>query len=114
MYPSKEGISIFFQDITDRKRTENEIERRQHFIEQILDVQMPGANGIQVLHQIKRYTPAPVAIILTNHTYIHLKHQCLEGGADYFFDKSTEVDALLARLRALAKNDSTPTGQPVA
>lgn len=41
IYPSKEGISIFFQDITERKRVEKEIKTERDFSNSLLDG-LPG------------------------------------------------------------------------
>lgn len=41
IYPSEEGLSIFFSDITDRKRGEQELRQRTHFVEGILKAE-PG------------------------------------------------------------------------
>jgi DNA-binding NarL/FixJ family response regulator len=56
----------------------------------VLDIQMPGGNGIDVLEQIKKDSPAPMVIMLTNFPYPQYRKKCMEIGADFFFDKSTE------------------------
>ena len=69
----------------------------------ILDIQMPGVDGIQVLKQIKQHQPDTTVIMLTNYPYLVVKIKCLSAGADHFFDKSTEVDALYKVIQKLAK-----------
>jgi DNA-binding NarL/FixJ family response regulator len=56
----------------------------------ILDIRMPGGNGMDVLQEIKTKEKPPLVIILTNYPYPQYRKKCLELGADYFFDKSTE------------------------
>ena len=56
----------------------------------ILDIRMPGGNGIDVLRQLKEENPAPKVIMLTNFAYAQYRKKCEEAGADYFLDKSTE------------------------
>ena len=70
----------------------------------ILDVQMPGVDGIQVLKEIKQHQPDTTVVMLTNYPYLVVKIKCLNAGADHFFDKSTEVDALYEVIQELARN----------
>jgi DNA-binding NarL/FixJ family response regulator len=60
----------------------------------ILDINMPGGSGIEVLHEIKQQTPAPTVIMLTNYSQPQYRRRCLDAGADYFFDKSTEFEMI--------------------
>ena len=60
----------------------------------ILDVRMPGGNGIEALKMIKATGAAPVVIMLTAFPYPQYRKKCLEAGADYFFDKATEFDRI--------------------
>jgi len=61
----------------------------------ILDIRMPGGNGISVLEKIKRTDACPVVIMLTNYPYPQHKKKCTDLGADYFFDKSTEFESII-------------------
>jgi DNA-binding NarL/FixJ family response regulator len=67
----------------------------------LLDLKMPGGNGIDVLISLKKYKPAPVIIILTNYPYPQYRKKCTEAGADYFFDKSTDFEKVLIVLKKL-------------
>ena len=60
----------------------------------ILDVRMPGKNGIDVLRRLKKMQPAPKVIMLTNYAYQQYRKKCEQAGADFFFDKSTEFDQI--------------------
>ncbi len=69
----------------------------------ILDIRMPEGSGISVLEAIKRQGECPVVIMLTNYPYPQYRRRCLEAGADYFFDKSSEfqkVTDVLVRMVA--------------
>ena len=67
----------------------------------ILDIQMPGGSGIDVLETIKKNKPSPIVIMFTNYPYPQYRKKCLAAGADYFFDKSLEFDALTDTLKNL-------------
>ncbi len=60
----------------------------------ILDIRMPGGSGIDVLQNIKRDEAAPMVIILTNYPYPGYRQKCMNAGADFFLDKSTEFDQI--------------------
>ncbi len=79
----------------------------------ILDIRMPGGNGIEVLREVKKMAPAPQVIMLTNFAYAQYRKKCKEAGADFFFDKSTEFEKLPQALEQVRQGlwsdpDQTP------
>jgi DNA-binding NarL/FixJ family response regulator len=60
----------------------------------LLDIRLTGGSGIDVLQTILRDEPVPVVIILTNYPYSAYRQKCLQAGADFFLDKSTEFDQI--------------------
>ncbi|GIK41813.1 MAG: two-component system response regulator [Chloroflexota bacterium] len=60
----------------------------------ILDMRLPDGSGIDVLQNIKQDEAAPMVIILTNYPYPGYRQKCLQAGADFFLDKSTEFDQI--------------------
>lgn len=70
----------------------------------ILDIRMRGANGIEVLKQVKSEQLAPYVIMLTNFPYPQYKKKCFEEGADYFLDKSTEFDEINIIISSLVRD----------
>lgn len=73
----------------------------------ILDIRMPGGSGIDVLRTIKQDKGAPMVIILTNYPYPGYRQKCLDAGADFFLDKSTEFDQI-PKLFERFKQDAEP------
>ncbi|MCI0696427.1 response regulator transcription factor [candidate division KSB1 bacterium] len=69
----------------------------------ILDIQMPDECGIAVLAYIKKESPQTTVIMLTNYPLPPFRKRCLEAGADYFFDKSTEFEKVIEVLRLKAR-----------
>ncbi len=69
----------------------------------ILDIQMPDESGIDVLAHIKKESPQTTVIMLTNYPLPPFRKRCLEAGADYFFDKSTEFESVIEVLRLTQK-----------
>jgi DNA-binding NarL/FixJ family response regulator len=72
----------------------------------ILDIGLPGRNGIEVLADVKREKLAPIVIILTNYPYPQYQERCAEVGADYFFDKSIEFDRVSQTFKQLIHGSS--------
>jgi len=60
----------------------------------LLDIRMPGGSGIDVLENIKQNGSALMVIVLTNYPYPGYRQKCLQAGADFFLDKSTEFDQI--------------------
>lgn len=72
----------------------------------LMDVGLPGTNGIELTKQIKeKYSNLPIAIF-TNHDYPEYKKKAFENGADFYLSKkdSTEKDIV-----HLIQNKKTPT-----
>jgi DNA-binding NarL/FixJ family response regulator len=65
----------------------------------ILDIRMPGKNGIDTLQEIKKQNATPLIIMFTNYPYAQYRKKCLKAGADYFLDKSSEFDKLIDVLK---------------
>lgn len=70
----------------------------------ILDISMPGKSGIEALQAITQDTPAPLVMMLTNYPYSQYRKKCLEAGADFFYDKSTEFCKVSETFRRLIQN----------
>jgi DNA-binding NarL/FixJ family response regulator len=68
----------------------------------VLDLQLPDGLGTALLETLRLLTPAVRIAVLTNEANAFNKRRCLQLGADWFFDKSTEFEALLQVVQALA------------
>jgi len=73
----------------------------------ILDIRMPGGSGIDVLKRIKKEKPNLLVIMLTNYPYPQYRKKCMDAGADFFFDKSTEFEKVIEVFRNLAMDSQT-------
>ena len=72
----------------------------------VLDIRMPGGNGIEVLKNIKKNSYSPTIIIFTNYPYPQYRKKCMEAGADYFFDKSTEFNKIMEVIEKLIQESN--------
>src|SRR5262249_16833121 len=71
----------------------------------ILDVMMPGLDGFEILHQLRRRSAIPV-IMLTARTAQADRVAGLEAGADDYLPKPFGPEELLARIRAVLRRTS--------
>jgi CheY-like chemotaxis protein len=60
----------------------------------VLDLHMPGRNGLEALVEIKRLPRPPVVIVWTAHPTEHSRRRCIRHGADLFLDKSADFPVL--------------------
>ena len=67
----------------------------------IMDIHMRGGPGAYILQAIKRARPATVVIVLTLFSSDDIRAATLGLGADFFFDKSTELEQVPVVLRNL-------------
>jgi signal transduction histidine kinase len=65
----------------------------------VLDVKMPGMNGIEVLHHIKRDYPPTEVILLTGHTATRDGIDGIKSGAFDYLSKPIEFEHLLGKIR---------------
>ena len=75
----------------------------------ILDVRMPSGSGIDLIEEIKRAQQAAKIIMLTNYPSPENREQSFTRGADYFFDKSGEIEEVIRVLQDLGRERA---GQP--
>ncbi|MBK7560279.1 MAG: response regulator transcription factor [Chitinophagaceae bacterium] len=56
----------------------------------LLDINIPGKNGIEVLKFIRQNNMKCEVVMITNHTDGYYRQQCRELGANHFLDKSND------------------------
>jgi len=87
-----------------------ELARLHHPDVVILDLGLPGIDGIDVAHRLRGWSAVPI-IVLSARGAEAVKVAALDAGADDYVTKPFGMDELLARIRAaLRRIDST--GQP--
>ncbi|SDI45119.1 response regulator transcription factor [Propionivibrio dicarboxylicus] len=67
----------------------------------VLDLRLRGGSGLSVLDYVKARLPDVIIIVLTNYGDAEYRARCLDLGADYFFDKSRDIDTFLGVLGEL-------------
>jgi DNA-binding NarL/FixJ family response regulator len=84
-----EGVTVVGQADTPAEALEGILRTRPDSV--VLDIQLIGGSGLDVLRKAHPQVPATVFIVLTNHPDLQYRRICMEAGAAYFFDKSSEI-----------------------
>ena len=69
----------------------------------ILDINLPGCSGLDVLRDMRRRDDARPVILLTARSSTEDRVLGLDAGADDYLVKPFEMDELAARIRALSR-----------
>ena len=101
-----EGVSIVGEARTAEEAIEGIRRLRPRVV--ILDIQMPGGSGLEVLKAVKGEADAPIVLMLTNHPYPQYRTKCFALGADYFLDKTRDFDKLTGIFSCLFKRFDAP------
>ena len=67
----------------------------------LMDLTMPGMNGIEAMHAIKRRNPEIRMVVLTIHRTDEYIHESLRAGADGYILKDGTHDELLLAIRSV-------------
>jgi two-component system, NarL family, nitrate/nitrite response regulator NarL len=76
----------------------------------LLDLRMPGRDGLEVLARLRHHEPPVAVVVLTSYTETSLVHSAMDAGAAAYVAKDSDreqilgvlVDAALGRRRVLA------------
>jgi DNA-binding NtrC family response regulator len=72
----------------------------------VLDVKMPGMDGIETLRGIKKIKPLVEVIMLTGHANMEVAIEGMEAGAFDYLMKPMDIDELLYKLQDAFKKKS--------
>ncbi|NCN70902.1 MAG: response regulator transcription factor [Betaproteobacteria bacterium] len=69
----------------------------------VLDITLPGMDGLSLLEHLRASGSTLPVLMLTARDTTRDKVQCFDSGADDFLVKTTDMEELIARLRALIR-----------
>jgi two-component system, NarL family, invasion response regulator UvrY len=70
----------------------------EHWDVVVLDITMPGQNGLEVLKQLKRTHPHLPVLMLSMHSGYHYVMGSLKAGASGYLNKETAPEELVAAI----------------
>jgi len=68
----------------------------------LIDIAMPGMDGLNVLQNLRRNWPGLPVLMLSTYPEKQYAVRCIQLGASGYLNKSTDTDALVAALRRVA------------
>lgn len=73
----------------------------------IVDLQLRQGNGVNVLKMLQNQSAPGIRIVYTNHAHVATyRKQCVDAGANYFFDKSLEMEQIFRVIEEYAQGSS--------
>lgn len=75
---------------------------RTHPDSVLLDLNLMGKSGMDVLRTVHPQAPDIVFVVLTNHSEPQYRRACARAGARYFLDKSTEFERVREIIAEIA------------
>ncbi|MBI4427524.1 MAG: response regulator transcription factor [Ignavibacteriales bacterium] len=75
----------------------------------VLDIELRGGSGVNLLCQLKVEFPSTKIFVVSNASSEQYRKKCLECGADFFFDKSTEIHEVPQAIRQLVSLGPQPS-----
>lgn len=70
----------------------------------VLDIQMPGGSGFDVLRFVKAFSPLSKVIMLSVGSRSQYASISRHAGADYFFEKSSDLRTMARVLEGLVRS----------
>ncbi|MBN1811873.1 MAG: response regulator transcription factor [Anaerolineae bacterium] len=70
----------------------------------VMDVEMPGLDGIEAARRLRAKTPSMAVVILSIHSDATTRGRACEAGAVAFVEKRAAIDVLLAEIRRAAQS----------
>jgi two-component system response regulator DesR len=69
----------------------------------VMDVDLPGRSGLELLETLRRGCARPVIIVLSYHDVPALRSRCAQLGASFYFYKPEEVERVAEVCQDLAR-----------
>ncbi|MEY4907191.1 MAG: hypothetical protein RL260_909 [Pseudomonadota bacterium] len=76
----------------------------------IVDIFLKAGSGLGVLRALQDHLPRRTLVVLSNYTTPEMRRKCLALGADRVFDKSYDIDVLIAYCSELRMAMATESG----
>jgi DNA-binding NarL/FixJ family response regulator len=70
----------------------------------IIDIQMPGLTGLEVLNAYRKENKSVIFILLTLHSQGYIQQLANQAGTDYFFSKVDDFQKITQVVAELSEN----------
>ena len=90
------GVEVVGEAVDGGEAVHACLERRPDLV--LLDISMPGIDGLETLRRIKAINPDAEIIMLTGHGSVQSGVEAMKLGAGDFLQKPVELSELMARI----------------
>ena len=84
-----DGVSVVGEAETPQAAVDGILLTRPSWV--LLDIQLTGGNGLEVLRRVRTCVPGTRFIVLTHLDNPQYRRICMQAGADHFFDKTQTI-----------------------
>lgn len=103
-YGPRESVAFtlsteFVVDMAERASDALAMIKNQAYATVIMDIRMPGMDGIRALEELRKIDPIVSVIMLTGYGTLLTAQQAMIGGANQYLRKPPDVDELLDAVR---------------
>ena len=96
-----DGVSVVGEAASASEAIAGILDVHPHSV--LLDLNLMGRPGIEVLRTVHPQAPDIVFIVLTNHSEPQYRTACTKAGARYFLDKSCDFERVPAVIAEIAE-----------
>jgi DNA-binding NarL/FixJ family response regulator len=96
-----QNVCVIGEASTAKDAVEGILRTRPDWV--VLDLQLIGSSGIEVLREVRARVPDTRFVVLTSFGTTQYRRVCMQAGADHFFDK-TQTAALRELIAAPSKH----------
>jgi len=95
-----ERLTLRGYDVTTSLSGEDSLEKLKHYNYEvvILDIAMPGLDGVTTLREIKKFKPLTEVIMLTGHATVETAIEGMKLGAADYLVKPCDTEELMAKI----------------
>lgn len=97
-------------EVSDARSGEDALEILRHEMPDVilLDLKLPGIDGLETCRTIREYSDVPIVVVSARKSQTE-KVQALESGADDYVTKPAGIEELVARIHAVTRRPSATT-----
>lgn len=92
MLTRMDNVRIVGEAATAREAVDGILRTQPHSV--LLDLNLLGRTGLEVLKSVHPKAPQIVFVVLSNHSEPQYRRACSDAGATYFLDKSCDFDEI--------------------
>lgn len=100
---SQSGFQVVAEAGNGHEAVERAIETQPAIV--LMDISMPGVDGLEATRQLKKMCPATQVLALTVHDDKHYFMEMLAAGASGYLTKQAAADELVAAIRCVAEGN---------